>query len=465
MNTYAENSRPYLEHMDVRAIDWQYRLVEFINNYDYKNLPVPEILLCGSYYSAKTIIATHIGLKQLVNFPGARICLGRRALPDIKSTIFQEFKDHLSYEDCFLEEDVDYKWNDTTASLYFKRKRGDSELISKSWADKKYEKMRGLKITAAIIEELTENSDEEKEAYLKLVARVNRQDGFKTSNGVPNFVIALTNPDEPTHWVYDRWFVNPPKNRVVFNSVVSDNPFADPNYVDSLAGSLDPLAFRRYVHNEWISLTKEIVYYSYSRKRNFKEESYAPRKGQPIWLSWDFNIGKGKPLSACAAQYDETEDTFHFFNETVTEGTRTRQSCEELEAKGVINKDFHYIITGDCNGNNNDTRQTMSDFDIIEKFLEDGGYSYEMRNPSSNPRVRERHNDVNAYCFNAKEEVRLYVYKDAEMVDKGLRMTSLVKNGRYVEDDSKEWQHVSTAVGYLICEAKQNNDIFISNYA
>jgi hypothetical protein len=64
--------------------------------------------------------------------------------------------------------------------------------------------------------------------------------------------------------------------------------------------------------------------------------------------------------------------------------------------------------------------------------------------------VRQRHNWVNAYCLNSLGERRLYVYKDAPMAHKGLRLVELRKGADIVEDDSKDYQHISTAIGYTI---------------
>jgi len=75
-------------------------------------------------------------------------------------------------------------------------------------------------------------------------------------------------------------------------------------------------------------------------------------------------------------------------------------------------------------------------------------YCVEFDLPLSNGPIRKRHNAVNAFCLNDKAKRRLFVYKDAPTADEGLRLTQLKKGGQYIEDDSKRYQHISTAIGY-----------------
>jgi hypothetical protein len=55
---------------------------------------------------------------------------------------------------------------------------------------------------------------------------------------------------------------------------------------------------------------------------------------------------------------------------------------------------------------------------------------------------------MNAYCCNSEGERRLFVYRDAPTLDKGLRLTALKKGGTYIEDDTPHYQHVGSAAGY-----------------
>ena len=80
-----------------------------------------------------------------------------------------------------------------------------------------------------------------------------------------------------------------------------------------------------------------------------------------------------------------------------------------------------------------------------------------MEVPRSNPPIRERHNIVNAYCCNSLKQIRLFVYAKCKTLHEGFNLTALKKGAEYIEDDSKEYQHITTAAGYRITYTAQNN--------
>ena len=434
------NSRPTLAGFNPDIIPMQRQVVDLVrDDFDYSKGNL-ELLLSGSYGSSKSLLMAHLVVTHCLENRGARACLGREAMPDLKRTIFREILDHIQED---LVEGRDYWVNNTQAIIVF---RNGSEIISTSWADRKYSKARSLKLSCLCIEELTESDAEGRAAFMELKARVRRIPGIKE-----NFVIAATNPDSPGHWAHE-YFIKAHEaghpTRRVFYSKTTDNPFLDPVYIEQLRHDLNEREVKRYIEGQWIELTKDVIYWAYSSE-NYRDFSYKVDESYPIGLSWDFNIGEGKPLSVCAFQY--IDDVFHFFGEVVVHGMRTLDSCDELAARGLLDFNCEYIVYGDASGRNRDTRSKGSDYDLIMGALQNRpGFRVRKLVPLSNPPLRERHNRVNAYCRNSNGAVRLYVYKDAPMCDKGLRLTALKPGGTYIEDDSKEYQHISTSIGYGI---------------
>lgn len=258
-----------------------------------------------------------------------------------------------------------------------------------------------------------------------------------------------------------------PETMHVFYSVTTDNPYLPSWYVDQLRRDLDPVEADIMLNGRWRERRSgDKIYHQYNRRRNFRDREYEPDPAQPIRLSWDFNIAVGKPLSAVVFQYLPAEDEFHIFDEVVVEGLRTAQSCDELAGKGVLDLcvedgsvqiPSHYVVHGDAAGKHKDTRNNRSDYDIIEKFLANyvqkttgSPIPFEVQVPPSNPPLKTRHNRVNAYLNNDLGDQRLFVYKSAPMADKGLRLTKLKKGATYAEDDTKDYQHITTAIGYGI---------------
>jgi len=438
-------SRPTLTSFDPDVIPYQKEVINLIRrDFDY-SIGTPEILLSGSFGSAKSVLAAHIAVTHCIMHPGARVCLGRRALPDLKRTIYKEILSHIDED---LKEGVHYVRNDTIAAIHF---NNGSEIVSTSWADRKYKKVRSMNLSAVIIEELVENDDEDKDAFIELKARVRRIPSVKE-----NFVLCLSNPDSPAHWAYDYYIAGEHDCRFVYYSNTFDNPFLDPIYIEQLKRDLDPKRAQRYIWGQWIEIAEDVVYYAYDRKTdNYVNDQYTIDESLPITATWDFNIGVGKPLSVALLQFDR-RGHMHIFGEVIVEGMRTEDSCEELAGRGFLDYNTKYIINGDATGRARSTRNIKSDWEIIKDYFsnyvtKDGRQmNFEVDVPLSNGAVRARHNAMNAYFLNTLGERRIHVYKTAPTVDKAFRLTALKKGGEYIEDDSKPYQHVGCACGYAL---------------
>jgi len=241
----------------------------------------------------------------------------------------------------------------------------------------------------------------------------------------------------------------------VYYSKTEDNRFLKPAYIQTLKANLSPQMAKRMLDGRWISIGKEGVYYAYNPKVNYrKDQEYVVDLKHPIRITHDFNIGEGKPMSATLFQY--VDKTFHFFDEVIVEGIRTEEVYEELEGREVFECPVKFIIHGDASGKHKDTRSKHSDYDIIREFLvryrrKDGSrLDFEIIVPKANPPIRKRHNTVNAQMKNALNEVHFYVYGRCKVLHEGCKLTKLKPGADYIEDDSKAYQHVTTAAGYGI---------------
>jgi hypothetical protein len=438
-----ERSKPHLCKFDPYVVPMQGQVVDLIHSFDYST-GTPEILLSGSYGSSKSILMAHLAVTHCLNYKGARVCLARKAMPDLKRTIYQEVLEHISED---MIEGKHFTTNTTNGSVKF---ANGSEIISISWADRKYKKGRSLKLSALIFEEITENDDDDMEAFKTLKARLRR-----IPNVPENFLIAATNPDAPTHWVY-KYFIEsqPHPTRFVFYSITKDNPFLDPIYIDQLERDLDPISARRYLRGEWIEVNTERIYSCYNSQNQFKKRKYEINRLWPIRMAFDFNIGHGKPMSSAIGQYDPVKDVWHWFDKVIVEGAYTGDVMREWEAKGIFNELYQYVIHGDATGEARDTRSILSDYDIIKRELSRLNMRFKMEVPRANPPIKTRHNMVNGYCLNEKGETRLFIYEGCDKIDEGFRLTQLKKGGQFIEDDSKDYQHITTAIGYAICSEK-----------
>lgn len=439
-------STPTLTSYDPDEIPYHREVINKIRGDCDYGLGVHEILLSGSVGSGKSTLLSHLVLTHVLFNPGSRFLIGRLSMPALRSTLFNKILEHIGSD---LVEGFDYFINLTTATIRF---RNGSEIISRSWADKKYFKVRSLELSGAAIEEVVETK--ESDFYSEIKMRVGRLPHVKE-----NLIINATNPDSPGHWVY-KYFIEPNSGgkshptRHVYYSVSAQNKFLPKQYLAQLAADLDPKMARRMLYGEWIELTKDIIYYSYDSSLQYSKDKWKPDPGTKIIISFDFNIGVGKPMSAVAMCFQD--GCFHIFDEVVVEGARTEDVMDEFFDRGIIRQGEVFELDGDSSGRNRSTNSKRSDYDIIKERLFREGINYVYKVRLSNPPVRTRHNLVNAYCHNSVGERRLFVH-GCKVADEALRLTVLKKGASYIEDDSKYYQHIGTAIGYAI--VRKHNEL------
>lgn len=444
-----EKELPSFTEYDPYELPWTARAIEDVfHNYDYSK-GIHEILCSGTVGSGKSLFGAHVAIRDIVEDSNSRWLLGRVSLPDAKNTIAQTMHDHI--EGDFVEGE-DYDFNIVKQKWEF---RNGAEMFVKTWHNKRFKSFRSLKISGAIIEEATENDEQNEfwQIYDTLYSRLGRAKANK------NILMTLTNPDSPAHPLYKRVIIGSETDNLkhVFYSDARENKFLEDWYLDNLIKNLSPIEIARLIEGRWVVDPKGGIYYNYNRERNFRNESYIFDLDYPIDLMHDFNIGIGKPMSMAVGQ--KIGGTFHIAQTFIVEGADTHEIMQEAFSSGILSKGVLYRIYGDASGKNRDTKSKTTDYEIIKNFLKRNRISHEMCVPLANPPQRRRHNRVNAKCCNYEGKVQLYIYKEAEMADTGFTLTKLKKGGQYLEDDTLKEQHVTTAIGYRIDRAIQEEDI------
>ena len=429
-------STPQLQDFNPKLIPWQYEAIKYYNDFDYSK-GVLELIFSGSIGSAKSVNAAHIIAIHCLKNSGARCLVLRRALKDLKRTIWQTILAHIADIPHLVK-----TYNKSEMKIVFVN---GSEIIADSYDKGDLEKFRSLELSMCNIEEASEST---KEVYDAVKMRLGRIPLVKE-----NLMLTQTNPDEPSHYLYKELIARDGiGNRKVFYSLTEQNPFLPKWYIQNLKEDLDPQMAKRMLQGQWISIQGQTPYYAYDTNKQFlKDKEYIFNYNYPVDLMHDFNIGEGKPMSAAIGQ--NINGVFHIAKDFVIEGFNTSEIIDEIIQTGLLNEARQVRIFGDCNGSNKDTRGNKSDYEIIIKALENyekRKYSIKKEIPRSNPPIRTRQNNVNSYCLNDLGNIRLYIYKDAAVVDEGLRLTKLKKGSTYQEDDSDYFQHVVTAVGYYV---------------
>lgn len=446
-------STPNFEEFNPNVIPFQKKVVtDYFHNLDY-SIGTHELLFSGSVGSSKSLLAAFLIIDHCLKYNKAKVLICRRTLPDLKKTLFTKLIDHLEGVP-FLKGKVHI--TETTASIKF---WNGSEIISGYWADKRYMKFRSLELSMAVIEEAVENTGDDYKAIAEIRQRVGRLPHIKE-----NLIIYCTNPGGPSHPLYKYFFDEQSPTRHVYFSLTEQNPFLPRTYIEQLKRDLDPKEAQRMLYGKWVEIDRERIYYAYNENLNFKRQAYTVRNDIPVSISYDFNIGMGKPMSLCLSQYDVKKDTFHFFDEVIVHGFRTQDTLDEMSNRGIFEMPVTFEIHGDATGGARTTASNWSNYEIIENFLSNYRtktglkLNYQLFIPKSNPPIKERHNIVNGYCSNSLGEHRLFVYEKCKTINEGLKLTTLKKGADYIEDDGPNhpYQHVTTALGYRVSYTAKN---------
>ena len=430
---------------------YQCEVLRFIQNHNY-GLFTPEILLSGSVGSAKSILLAHIAIRHCIEFPGACVAIGRRSLPDLKKTLFREILEHL--EDSMIEGEH-FSTRNNTGEIDF---ANGSRILSVTWGDQRYAKFRSLKLSMVLIEELTENDDEFEGGFKILKARLRR-----IPSVTQNLLICATNPDEPDSFWY-KYFIEGAErfqSRKVYYSVTSDNPYLDRVYTEQLLQDYSVLEAERYLRGRWISIAGKGIYHAYSEERNFLKVPYQFDRTLPLRIAFDFNTAEGKPQSAAVFQMkgNAVNLSFHFGSESIIDDAKwCIDNLDDFEARGVFDGFQKFIVYGDATGRARSSNSLRSNYELIEEWFAQRRLTCQLAVPRTNPPLVRRWTTVNAMCQNAKNEVRLFVYKDCPVLNQGMKLARK-KEGTSLEDDSKRYQHVTTAIGYAICHAKDEGTL------
>jgi len=257
-----------------------------------------------------------------------------------------------------------------------------------------------------------------------------------------------TTLDDPSTWMYTRFVENyEPDLQQVIYAKTEANPYLPDGYLQTLKATYSEATFKRMVLAEWVALDSEKIYTSFNRELHVGPCELEPNL--PLFWSHDFNIGYGKPMSSIILQYHAKADLFCVLDEIILDRSDTNDAVTEFQYRY---RNFpEVIVYGDATGNARDTRSKVTDYEILAK----AGFQNQ-KVPRANPPIRERHNVVNALLQDANGTTRIRIDPKCRTLIKGLDTTKLKKGSGYIEDDSTREQHVTTALGYCLCQERPN---------
>jgi len=243
---------------------------------------------------------------------------------------------------------------------------------------------------------------------------------------------------------------------------------------------LDERTYRQEYQASFENLGVGRAYYAFDRAHNVRHLRYNPNF--PLFWSLDFNVN---PL--CSVLGQTVNGTVHILDELILPDSNSPAACEEFlertrpwttapelptlnadagelaeqlleeTARQLQPRPLNVYVYGDATGDRDQTSAYRTDWQILKNFFGRyrDRYRAGFRVPSSNPRVKDRVNCVNAMLRNYVGQRRLLVDPKCKQVIQDLEQVSWKADPHgnpLAELDKSDpmRNHVSDAVGYYV---------------
>jgi len=185
------------------------------------------------------------------------------------------------------------------------------------------------------------------------------------------------------------------------------------------------------------------IYEDYG-KHNVCSEAIEPHE-QLMWMH-DQNF---TPLSSAIGV--KRGDNLYLLDEIVLTSAVSKQSAVEFVEKYKDHQNKTVLIYGDPAGRAGEKHGHASDYTDIEGVLKEHGWSFRRRVKPAAPAIKDRHNAVRAKILTASGETSLFVNPiTAPWCHKGLATVQVKEGSTFQEDQSNQYQHITTAIGYCV---------------
>lgn len=184
------------------------------------------------------------------------------------------------------------------------------------------------------------------------------------------------------------------------------------------------------------------IYPDYS-KANYTTEEIKPHE-QLLWFH-DFNY---TPMSSGIGV--RRGNDIYCLDEIILISAIALQSAMEFVERYKNHQNKHVLMYGDPAGRAGEKHGHASDYTEMEKYLRANGWTVTRKVKNAAPSIKDRQNAVRAKIKNASGEHSLFVNnKKCVYTHKGLATVQL-KEGSSFQENETEYQHITTAIGYMI---------------
>lgn len=185
------------------------------------------------------------------------------------------------------------------------------------------------------------------------------------------------------------------------------------------------------------------IYEDYD-KANHTDARIEPNE-QLLWMH-DQNY---TPLSSAVGV--RRGESLYLLDEIVLTSAVSKQSALEFVDKFKDHGNKHVLIYGDPAGQAGEKHGHASDYTDIEGVLKSNGWTYTRKVKPAHPAIKDRQNAVRTKIKTADGIRSLFVNPTtAKWCDKGLATVQLQKGSTFQEDQTNQYQHITTAIGYCV---------------
>ena len=282
------------------------------------------------------------------------------------------------------------------------------------WSMENPDSGRGYDYDRAIIDEFAK-AKKNKEAWQNtirptLTDRAGDAWIFSTPKGKSNYFFQL----QLDHENDDDW--------AFFTFTSYDNPYLDPQEIDSAKNQLDKISFAQEYLAEDVDANERPFMYCFNEDKNVTT-GLKLNPGLPLWFSFDFNV---QPMTCLVAQMSDM-DTVHVVAIEKRDSASVYDMCDLLKVKYPK---YHWMFTGDASGRNRNVadRSKRSFWKIVKAEMRAQDRQFD--------RLRRRnldHISSQIICNSVLEHKNVLINQECKELIDDIRYASLDDNGKLVK--------------------------------
>lgn len=171
------------------------------------------------------------------------------------------------------------------------------------------------------------------------------------------------------------------------------------------------------------------------------------QKHERICYFCDFNY---TPMSHGIGVIRDDDDVY-ILDEIILDGAVGEHNALEFVEKYKDHDNKTMRLYGDRSGRNGEKHGLETEYITMERVLRRAGWTVERRVKDANPSIKDSQNAVRAKICNALGERSLFINPQlAPYAHEGLSTVQVKKGSTFLEDDTNDYQHITTAIRYFI---------------